>query len=74
MSGTDEEEGPSPGLFPPLYWAAIGSGLVLMLAGAVVGLIGPALLAGRPAPHAPRPALTAPMVRGRGAGRIPDHS
>ncbi len=69
----DDEDGRPPGLFPPLYWIAVGSGLALMLIGAVIGLAGPGWLARRPALRAP-PALTAPMVRGRGAGRTPDHS
>ena len=41
MSG---ENDPPPRLFSPLYWAAIGVGLALTLAGAAVGLLGPGWL------------------------------
>ena len=55
------EEEPPRGLFPPAFWIAMGMGLALVLAGAVVGLLGPRWLAHPPqaAPAASR-ALTAP--------------
>ncbi len=39
------EDEPPPKLFTPLFWAAIGLGVVLILAGAGVGLLGPRWLA-----------------------------
>lgn len=66
------EDDPPPRLFSPGFWVALGFGLVLILAGAAVGLIGPHWLATHPqgAP-ARRRALTGPKVRGKEPGHPP---
>ncbi len=69
------EDEPPPPLFTPLFWAALAFGLVLTLAGAAVGLLGPHWLSSHPQPApAGRRALTAPKVRGKepaGSPQIP---
>ena len=65
MSG--EDEAPPPKLFVASFWIALASGLLFVLAGAAVGLLGPAWLARHKAFAAPPAALTAPNTRGKGA-------
>jgi hypothetical protein len=62
-----EDEGPPPKLMPWTFWAALAFGLAMVLAGLALGLVWPHLTA-HPGPQPG--ALTAPMVHGKGAGRI----
>ena len=46
--GAPDEEKPPPGLFPPLFWAALAFCLAMTLLGAAVGFYGPHWLARHP--------------------------